>query len=177
MNKLGLLALADHMEALDPERYDQDIWFTGDLDENNAVLGEEFADGIDWHARRRVTIKEGACNTVACVLGNATSVPGLGLFLGVPSKYLDVGGAGEFLINDVNVCFVKDGELHMNGHAGVLAFDIPTEHADVLFGTTDESETLEFYGAIDTKSVAAKLREYVETDGANMEALLARFEQ
>jgi hypothetical protein len=158
MNRERLLKLAQHMERVDPKNYYQGLWLGG-LEENDyTVEGEE---------NRRIVIREGSCGTTMCVLGHAVvALPDAGLWF-----YCIRHGITHVMHRDPETEIVT-----ANFAAAREAFDIPEEHARVLFGGPETPTTYLFYAdrhgtmsdfhtQVTPSTVAKKLREYVETDG------------
>lgn len=167
-----ILKLADYMESIRPESYNQDAWFGKDGDWHNLSkdlfnIGEAVDD-----IRRQVTIAENACGTTMCVLGHAVAaIPEAGLIFVFEDRYQNQDTVFRV---DVVGPDTKDGGYTFGPSAGAFALDIPYSHAEVLFGSSQEDDTIEFYGKFDNQVVAAKLREYVETAGANVQAVIDR---
>lgn len=170
MHKERILRLADRLDKVLPEHYDPSSWFSTpvrlyELIEKR-VVKEEFG--------RTILLKEGFCGSVACTLGHAALIP-------------------EFIKDGLHISFGSDQTFgtvyYKNQHGnfaggaagGALFFDIPENHAEIMFFTHgNENITESFYGVdsaslVTPKIAAAALRKYVETDGENMEEAIIRF--
>lgn len=172
MFKRRLLKLADYMEKVSGDRYRQDMWQSGDLDDRNAELGRK----LPHLDTRRVTIKEGACGTTACVFGHAVAaVPEAKLFWAAESWAIDLNDDGTFTVDDLDVAIYDKGKVLTDFSAAMVAFDIPHEHASVMFGgdTGPRSATARFYGEFTPAAVATALRNYVATNGASADQAIS----
>lgn len=169
MNKERLLALADYMETVKKSQYSQNTWIDG---LKPGKFEEEKVVGL--YERRQIVPKEGFCGTSACVLGHAAFAPGLkdaGLFLSAMK-----GSNHELFAFEVNVRDAA-GTILDGFETGAHVFDIPVEHAAVMFGSL-EPDVRRFYTGSGrktptTKDVAAALRLYVETDGESIRPFLS----
>lgn len=164
MNRERLLRLADHMERVDPQNYDQGSWLEV---EPGAIspAPSEFDHG-------RLIVREGACGTTMCVLGHAVAA--------VPDAELWFAGEHFPFWVVIRNRDPHTGLVFEGFRAARHAFDLPEDHAPVLFGGTDEPSTYIFYTGqaydydkgendfrdlVTPTTVAAALRRYVETDG------------
>jgi hypothetical protein len=168
MHKKRLLKLADYMEKVEADKYRQDTWFDGVLDQNEAELKPIKGGGN----RQRVVIKEGVCGTSACVLGHAVAaVPEARLFWYAGASEIDFDHEG-FVINGLGIAKTVKGRLEVGFEAAAGAFDIPVEHAGIMFAQLCK-DTCDFYGTDywneqdhpTPGQVAVALRKYVELDG------------
>jgi hypothetical protein len=172
MNRERLLRLADYMEGVAPENYNQGDWVNG------SSLG--MTQAPDEFDPARIVVREGACGTTMCVFGHAVAaVPEAGLWF-----------SGRHFPYWVVVRFrdPETGVIHSGFAAARHAFDLPENHASVLFGGTDGPSTYIFYtgqaydydkgrieesrsfhASVTPKTVAEALRRYVETDGETAE--------
>lgn len=172
MKKDLLLKLADIMENCDDSdvKYDQSTWldFTNLEDYASDYLevlsGQRTIDNCVWTP---VKIKENACGTAACVLGHAAlAMPETGLHFVIPKKAARFIKKGHRRDPDLWIALMKGGRTYGDYAAGAKAFDIPIDHAEVLFGSVNSYFTHRFYeGDFTRRNVSDKLREYVASDG------------
>jgi hypothetical protein len=101
-----------------------------------------------------VKITEGFCGTAACIAGHACFIP----------EFYEAGLRMRVGYNTISGV-VYSGVPYFEGGTGIDAmaefFDIPMEHADILFGSVG-GYTSDFYGKLTTENVGKKLREYAE---------------
>jgi hypothetical protein len=171
MHSERLLRLADYMERVDPRNYNQRAW-----------LAWTKADSVERtptdNSPDEIVIKEGACGTTRCVLGHAVvAIPEAQLWFQHPTSSSD---SVMIAVRDP-----ETDELHYDYDAAAFVFDISEDHASVLFGSHAHDDTyrfyadrlpsgytyaageIEFHKLVTPATVARKLREYVETDGAS----------
>lgn len=182
MKKKLLLDLADLMETVAEDRYDQDSWMDGvtaDVITYSRAVDPEYS---------RIKLKEGFCNTGACVLGHATTVPSIqkaGLFIAVDSDKLrqekeDLkNGVTPWEIRAV-VGKITRGSFVSGFRAACEVFDIPYNHAELMFDNMNDAVRLFYTGDINReptpKLVADAIRAYVETDGKYAEEVIAKLQ-
>ena len=177
MKKKELLALADYMELVDAAAYDQSSWL--DRLKPDKILGIDQETGA-------VRLSEDFCGTSACVLGHAVFAPALkhlGLFLNLRPSFsseresdtVTIDGT-RYLCRYPEICTVDDdGHVVEGFETACIAFDIPEDHAEVIFGP-NTADTRFFYlgeeGSPDDLTptvVASALRDYVATNGERFE--------
>lgn len=151
MNAERILAMADYMERLDdPKTYYQGAWMSraDEPDETevplDAIVVEDKEHDGYW---RKVTINEGACSTAMCVLGHGvTALPDAGLFFAMGKGMVEYSQEnGRYELDDVTVA-IDLGDMTATGFsAGKIAFDIPYQHASILFGGSSDRLTNAFY--------------------------------
>lgn len=171
MFKKRLLKLAAYMEKVQPKQYRQDAWLTAE--DYDAPMTDELLTLRKRPGTNKiiVTVKEGACGTAACVLGNAVAaVPEAKLRFYTDNSEIDREKDGTFSVEAVGIItFTKDGRELQNFEAGAEAFGISFDHASILFGIQGDFRTSVFYGKDFTPAnVAACLRKYVESNGASI---------
>lgn len=172
-----LLKLAAHMEGIDARTYYQNNWMKAldgeKITPDDVDVGEEVLTQNEGIKVRKITVREGACNTAMCVFGHAVgAVPEADLFFMTYDEHIKGG-----IIDSVMVARAdRNGNIEDGFKAAAKAFQIPEKHAEALFGFHSEMSgtlTYDFYGPNLTNTVvAAKLREYVETNGAVVEAMI-----
>lgn len=169
MNKKRLLKLADYMEKVEARRYNQNAWLTtrndGSMTEEEVTLRKRA--GSD---KIIVTVKEGACGTAACLLGNAVAaVPEAKLRFYTDEGEIEREKDGSFTVDAVGIImFTKDGRELRDYEAGAEAFGIDRSQAHVIFGLKDDYVTRNFYdGDFTPGNVAARIRKFAETGSLN----------
>ena len=179
MNKDRLLALADYMDKVKADTYDQDSFFdfsNHSLTKDDITLVKGVVGGHSDNSVHKITLREGFCGTTACVLGHAAFVPGTTLSAFIRGWDLDEGGKpGDDV--DADVGFIDaNGQVITGMAAGVHEFGIPRDHCEVMFSDSGEENTRAFYGAEDDwvspQQVAAAIRNYVATDGQSINDIL-----
>lgn len=195
MRKDRLLALADLMEKVKPEQYNQDRYGTGTVTSRKATFKPVQVKGYD-EERALILPKEGFCGTAACVLGHAALNPGFGLAIISSDEFrhieteggrrsYNLGGYGFDIValDELGEIIYGDRYPEIDTIAGAIAFDIPEEHADRMFagecgatrsfykGHDEVEEEYEFYD-VTPHDVATALRKYVETDGKSIELFI-----
>jgi hypothetical protein len=179
MNKERLLLLADHMEKVRPENYDQNVVIEGDIDTFEDA-DEEYKSG--YYEYRPLKLKEGFCGTTACVMGHAPFVPefadlGMRIYASRSKTYADA----QFDVGGIVLLRASAPRPLYDFDAAREFFDLTYEQSNVLFSSADEGETRAFYtGSFDgdftevtPQIVAQKLREFVATDGASVDKVIA----
>lgn len=182
MKKKLLLDLAAYMETIPEDRYDQNTWMDGvtaDVVTYSRAVDPNFS---------RVKLKEGFCNTSACVLGHATSVPSIqkaGLFIALVSDELAAERKDIEAGVELGSIFATIGKITSNGFvsgtsAASEVFNIPIDHAELMFTSMVPAVRLfytgEYTGEPTPALVAATLRKYVETNGKYADDILAKIQ-
>lgn len=150
MNKERILRLADHMECVKPETYNQDDF--GLFNNTNIDMVDLSPDLGKLYT---VKIEEGFCGTAACIAGHACFIPefseaGLKMKVSVDLARNRIFNGGPYFDNSYNFTAMSK------------FLDIPEDHSEILFGQNG-GITSAFYGTDATpQDVADKLREYAE---------------
>lgn len=169
MNKQRLLRLADMIEKVSPDKYRQRTWLSADPRNTDSWKFELV------HERR--VLKEGFCGSAACVLGHAA----------MDEEFRKEGlvhyrfGGGDCSVGLITEgSFVDDPII-----AAMQFFDIDEASAMTLFDGGedlfhDSGSPLGFYSyyveeggrKVKPRHVGKAIREFVETDGGNVEDYL-----
>lgn len=168
-----LLALADHMETVSDEAYDQ----------RHFCISDRAIDVAHWGRLGGFAVApEGFCGSSACILGHAPSVPAIreaGLIIIAFGSTPTLGGmhARAFAVVSIDV---DTGDLRTSIEAAARTFDIPQDHAAVIFGEPANPRTTALFtgepGAdfeVTPVEAAAVLRRYVETAGETVKSAIA----
>jgi len=194
MNKERILALADHLDKVRKSKFSLSSWYTiPDEDDTKALRKIEKnlipapAKESDYRVKN-FFLKEGFCNTTACVLGHAATMKefneaGLGVNFNVWADEEDEVSLSDLADASVDVVYIKGKRTYYSNEAGAAFFGIPKKHADILFAAGSGTQTRFYFGGeegyagdITPKQVAKALREYVATNGKSLAKLIKQEE-
>jgi hypothetical protein len=157
MEKERLLRLASRMDKVKPEHFDIGNWYSP-------------ADGYEELGKTAVfredgmLARENVCGSVACVLGHAALISDfVEQGLGYVPTYREYGKTR--VLADMRITY-KD-KLYED--AGAAFFGLDEDQASILFGLSGPYNYL-YYFEITPQNVAKALCEFVESDGASLDA-------
>lgn len=167
MNKERLLRLASRMDKVKDEHFNIEWWYSPADDYEELAKTAQFReDGM--------LARENACGSVACVLGHAALISDfIEQGLGYIPTYEQYGGPDSpRILTDMKITY--NGKYYEE--AGKEFFGLNDDQTPMLFGLGGPYDYLYFFD-ITPKNVAKALREFVETDGASLDACYVAHEE